>query len=217
MRWLLQMDFPKIFERLKEVRCLLDQNSLKSVVVACSGTGRSLMNLWEKSEDHGYRISGVICSRFDCPAYLWASDKKIPVYCAYFPLESYQEQDLLEWLTFLKADLIVLAGFLRKFPNLSVYEKRIINIHPALLPKFGGKGMHGRRVHEAVIAAGEHESGATVHFVNSEYDKGEVIEQVRLKVVKAWSADELAAAVFNLEKTLLPAVISRLLNKIKEV
>lgn len=117
-----------------------------------------------------------------------------------------------EWLEALSrasVDLVVLAGFLKRVPPevVGAYRNRIINIHPALLPRHGGPGMYGLRVHQAVLAAGDTESGATVHLVNEEYDRGPVLGQVRVPVVPGDSPESLAARVLDAEHRLLPAAV----------
>lgn len=111
-------------------------------------------------------------------------------------------------------DLVVLAGFLWKIPaNLvQAFPNRIINIHPALLPKFGGKGMYGHFVHEAVIAAGEKESGITIHFVNEKYDDGETILQERIIVTPEDTPESVARKVQALEHQWFPVIVERLLT-----
>jgi phosphoribosylglycinamide formyltransferase 1 len=114
------------------------------------------------------------------------------------------------------ADLIALAGYLKFVPR-EVTERwhgRIVNIHPALLPKFGGAGMYGRRVHAAVIAAGERESGATVHHVDDEYDRGTIVEQERVPVESGDTADTLAARVLQAEHRLYPRALHALALKL---
>jgi phosphoribosylglycinamide formyltransferase-1 len=110
-------------------------------------------------------------------------------------------------------DLIVLAGFLLKFPNhiLKEYPGKVINIHPALLPKYGGKGMYGKYVHEAVIANGEKESGITIHYVNEHYDEGTIIFQASTPVSKEDSPDSLAEKIHELEYKHFPKVVESLL------
>ena len=120
--------------------------------------------------------------------------------------------DAREWLAALaahRADLIVLAGYLKLVPPDVVerYRGRIINIHPALLPAFGGPGMYGRRVHEAVLASGAAVSGATVHLVDEVYDRGRVLAQARVPVLRGDTPDTLAARVLEVEHRLLPAVV----------
>jgi phosphoribosylglycinamide formyltransferase 1 len=109
-----------------------------------------------------------------------------------------------------EVDFIVLAGFLWKMPAglVNAYPGRIVNIHPALLPKYGGKGMYGSRVHEAVIANGETESGISIHYVDELYDHGKLIFQARCAVVAGDTADTLAAKVHALEHEHYPRVIS---------
>jgi len=106
-------------------------------------------------------------------------------------------------------DLVVLAGFLKQVPAevVASYRGRIINVHPALLPRHGGPGMYGTRVHEAVLAAGDAESGATVHLVTEEYDRGPVLGQARVPVLRSDNAESLAARVLELEHRLLPAAV----------
>jgi phosphoribosylglycinamide formyltransferase-1 len=117
-----------------------------------------------------------------------------------------------EWLALLEAhgiDLVVLAGYLKLVPRevTARYRGRIVNIHPALLPAFGGPGMYGKRVHEAVIAAGVPESGCTVHLVDEEYDRGEILAQARVPVLPGDTAESLAARILAEEHKLLPRVV----------
>jgi formyltetrahydrofolate-dependent phosphoribosylglycinamide formyltransferase len=117
-----------------------------------------------------------------------------------------------EWLVALDraaVDLVVLAGYLKLVPAgvIERYRGRIINIHPALLPAFGGRGMYGHRVHQAVLASGARESGASVHLVDEVYDRGEVLARARVPVLPGDDADRLAARVLEVEHRLLPAVV----------
>jgi phosphoribosylglycinamide formyltransferase-1 len=106
-----------------------------------------------------------------------------------------------------RAELVVLAGFLRQLVVPEGWLGRVMNIHPALLPKYGGKGMYGHRVHEAVLAAGEAQSGCTVHYVTNEYDAGPILLQRKVDVREGDSPDALAARVFEEEKIALPEAI----------
>jgi phosphoribosylglycinamide formyltransferase 1 len=117
--------------------------------------------------------------------------------------------DWLERLDRHRADLVVLAGYLKLVPPPVIvrYRDRIINVHPALLPAFGGRGMYGRHVHAAVLASGARESGATVHLVDEEYDRGAVLAQARVPVLPEDTPDALAARVLSVEHRLLPAVV----------
>jgi formyltetrahydrofolate-dependent phosphoribosylglycinamide formyltransferase len=121
-------------------------------------------------------------------------------------------EDATRWLTLLRrrrADLVVLAGYLKLVPSevIAAFRGRIINIHPALLPDFGGKGMYGRRVHEAVLASGARETGASVHLVDEGYDEGAVLAQVKIPVLPHDTPQTLAQRVLELEHRLLPAVV----------
>jgi len=113
-------------------------------------------------------------------------------------------------------DCIVLAGFMKNVPSSVVakYRGRMLNIHPALLPKFGGNGMYGMRVHEAVIAAGEKESGATVHFVDELYDHGEILLQERIPVLSGETPETLAARVLEVEHALFPKALQLLVTRL---
>lgn len=110
-------------------------------------------------------------------------------------------------------DWVVLAGYLKLVRIPASYEGRVINIHPALLPKFGGKGMHGHHVHEAVIAAGEKQSGCTVHFCDSRYDTGPIILQMTCPVLPGDTPETLAARVFEVEKRAFPEALKQVLEK----
>ncbi len=120
--------------------------------------------------------------------------------------------DPAEWLAALaefQADLVVLAGFVKRVPNqvVAAYRGRMLNIHPALLPRHGGPGMYGRRVHQAVLASGDAVSGATVHLVSEEYDRGPILAQATVPVEPDDSPDTLAARVLEVEHRLLPAAV----------
>lgn len=127
-------------------------------------------------------------------------------------LENYTNQ-LIEFLKVEKIDLIILAGFLLKIPEafIKAFPNKIINLHPALLPNYGGAGMYGMNVHKAVIENKEKESGITIHFVNEEYDKGEIILQATLPVFETDTPESLAKKIQKLEFEHLPKAIERFL------
>ncbi len=114
----------------------------------------------------------------------------------------------------IECDFLCLAGFLRILPDevLERFPKRMLNIHPSLLPKFGGKGMYGRRVHEAVLAAGEKESGCTVHLVTEKYDEGPIVLQKRCAVLTDDTVESLAARVLTLEHQAYPEALAKLIH-----
>jgi len=131
--------------------------------------------------------------------------------------EFYDTEDIIRLLKNLQVDLIVLAGFLWLVPPslLKAFPNRIINLHPALLPKFGGKGMYGDYVHKAVLAANEEESGITIHFVNENFDEGEILHQSRFKIEPGDTLEMLKFKGQQLEHQNFPRVIESLLKKMK--
>lgn len=150
------------------------------------------------------RIARVISNRADAGALERARRAGIPTTTITNPL------DADEMLTALAdVDLVVLAGYLKLIPAAVVarFRHRLINIHPALLPAFGGPGLYGRRVHEAVLASAAAESGATVHYVDEQFDRGPIIAQRRVPVLPDDTADSLAQRVLAVEHELLPEVV----------
>ncbi len=135
-----------------------------------------------------------------------------------FSDEGSYRKKILETLSTFGVNFIVLAGYMKKLDAeiIRAYPQRIINIHPALLPKFGGAGMYGMNVHAAVIAAGEKESGATVHYVNEQYDDGGIIAQDRVTIVSTDTAESLASKVLTIEHRLLPEVVRQFSATIKD-
>jgi len=131
--------------------------------------------------------------------------------------EFYDTDDVISLLKNLQVDIIVLAGFLWLVPKslLAAFPNKIINLHPALLPKFGGKGMYGDNVHKAVLEAGEEESGITIHFVNAEFDEGEVIHQSRFKIEPGDNLEMVKFKGQQLEHQHFPKVIENLLKKMR--
>lgn len=127
--------------------------------------------------------------------------------------ELYRSNEILDKLYDHRIDMIVLAGFLWLVPRSLTELFTVINIHPALLPKYGGKGMYGTAVHKAVLAAGETESGITIHMVNQEYDKGDIVFQAKCPVLPGDTPDTLAARIHELEYQHYPRVIEELLMK----
>ena len=128
----------------------------------------------------------------------------------------FQDVTFSEYLKSLEVDLIVLAGFLWLIPRhlLDAFDGKIINIHPALLPKYGGKGFYGHHVHEAVVAHHEKESGITIHYVNEHYDSGDIIFQKSVALEDGDMADDVAAKIHILERDNFPVVIDKLLGKL---
>ncbi len=183
------------------------------IVVAVSGAGRSLANLMVKQAGQNWAIVGVIASRAEIGACELARKAHLPLLVANFSRKKIAKKSVQAFLEQVNADWVVLAGFLKIFPDLKGWKQRIINIHPALLPAFGGQGMYGERVHSAVIASRSLNSGASVHFVTSRYDEGQIIAQARVPVLADDDAKALSTRVFSAECQLLPAVISALVRK----
>jgi formyltetrahydrofolate-dependent phosphoribosylglycinamide formyltransferase len=177
------------------------------VAVAVSGRGSNLDALLRTlGPDAPARVVLVLSDRPTAPALTRAGERGIPTVALRDP------SDDREWLAALErhtVGLLVLAGFLRLVPPgvISRYRDRIINVHPALLPAFGGKGMYGRRVHEAVLASGARESGATVHLVDEAYDRGAILGQARVPVLPGDDPDRLAARVLEAEHRRLPTAV----------
>ena len=177
------------------------------LAVFASGTGTTLQTLMDCQEQYNYQVSLVVVNRV-CLAKERAEQEGIAT------LLSKDWQQIDQALTQQHIQLIVLAGFLAIIPQwfCEKWDKKIINIHPSLLPKFGGKGMYGIRVHEAVLAAGERQSGCTVHYVSAEVDGGSIIAQATVPVLPNDTPDTLSARVQQEEKRLLPRTISTLLH-----
>ena len=187
---------------------------MKNITVLVSGSGSNLQRIIDcidNGEIPNAKINLVVADR-DCYALERAKNHNIP-----FQLikRGKEFSENLEKILPENTDLIVLAGFLSilKSEFCEKYKGKIINIHPALLPKFGGKGMWGHHVHNAVIEAGEKESGATVHFVTSGIDEGEIILQGKFDVEENDSAETLAQKVHQVEYDIFPKAIDWVLNK----
>lgn len=177
------------------------------VAVCISGRGSNMMALLDAlAGDAPARVVLVISDRSDAGGLARARERGIPTAVLRNPA------DADEWLALLLAEaveLVVLAGFLKLVPAAVVarYRGRIVNIHPALLPAFGGPGMYGARVHRAVLASGATESGATVHLVDEVYDRGTILAQERVPVCAGDTPERLAERVLEAEHRLLPAVV----------
>ena len=180
------------------------------LAVLASGRGSNLQAIIEHfdnlARERVAKVVLVASNRADSPALIRAATASIDI--AHFDAADDGSQ-LLELLRRFRVDLVVLAGYLKRIPPTVIreYASRIINIHPALLPDFGGEGMYGARVHEAVIASGARESGVTVHVVNDEYDRGPIVAQWRVPVEPTDTADSLAARVLAVEHVVYPRVI----------
>jgi phosphoribosylglycinamide formyltransferase/phosphoribosylglycinamide formyltransferase-1 len=180
------------------------------LAVLASGRGSNLQAIIDHfdnlARERIAKVALVASNRADSPALIRAATASIDI-ASFEPADDGSQ--LLDLLRKFRIDLVVLAGYLKRIqPNvIAEYGGRIINIHPALLPAFGGEGMYGARVHEAVIASGATESGVTVHMVDDDYDRGPIIAQWRIPVEKSDNAESLAARVLEVEHIAYPRVI----------
>ena len=176
------------------------------IAVAISGRGSNLEALLHELGPKAPARIVLVLSDRAAPGLTLAQARNIPAEV----LPDSADGDA--WLRLLRSydvDLVVLAGYLKLVPHtvISAYRDRIINVHPALLPGFGGKGMYGRRVHEAVLASGARESGASVHLVDERYDQGPVLARLRVPVLPDDTPEQLSERVLRVEHQLLPAVV----------
>ncbi len=190
----------------------IDHPESARLAVLASGGGRTLRNLLDHQHAHdaSFRIALVITSR-DCGATAIGNNAGVPTHV--LPMLD-DAETLASLLREHAIDLAALAGYLRKVPVPADYAGRILNIHPALLPEFGGRGMFGLNVHRAVIEAGATESGCTVHLVEADYDTGPILAQRRCPVRPGDTPETLAARVFELEKQVYPRVIAERLREL---
>ncbi|MFO7656804.1 MAG: phosphoribosylglycinamide formyltransferase [Bacteroidales bacterium] len=186
-----------------------------NLAVFASGSGTNAENLIRYfSDNSNIRVTRVLTNNPE--AYVLERVKKYNIETLVFNRGEFYETDLIpDDLKKNEIHWIILAGFLWLVPDniIKAYPGRIINIHPALLPKYGGKGMYGDKVHQAVLASGEKESGITIHYVNNEYDKGNIIFQARCKTHSSDTAKTLAERVHDLEYKHYPGVVEKIINK----
>ena len=188
---------------------------LKHLAIFASGAGSNAQQIINFFRDSKLaKIVLVVCNKPGAGVISIAEKESIPV----LQIERehfFKGHAYLPELQKSSTDLIVLAGFLWKIPQtlIEAYPRRIINIHPALLPKYGGKGMYGQYVHEAIINAGEIESGITIHYVDEHYDKGDIIFQTACPIVESDTPQTLAQRIHQLEHLHYPIVIRELLEK----
>lgn len=187
----------------------------KKIVVFASGSGTNAENIikyFQKQPDAS--VVAVFSNKRSAKVLKRAHD--LNVKALYFDRDAlYNSYDVLHILEDINPDLIVLAGFMWIFPTdiLKRFPNRIINIHPALLPKYGGKGMYGMHVHEAIIQNKEKESGISIHYVNENYDEGEVIFQAKTEISEEDTPDTLAQKIHKLEYKHFPEILQQILQK----
>ena len=185
---------------------------MNNIAILASGSGSNAENIVNYFNDkQGVRI--VLVATENPKAFVIERAKKLGVNSVIFSMDAFRNGDFIKVLNSYKVDFIVLAGFLKLVPEylINAYPNRIINIHPALLPKYGGRGMYGNKVHEAVIANKEVESGITIHYVNNNYDEGGIIFQAKCSIDKNDTPETLAQKVHKLEYEHYPKVIESIL------
>lgn len=189
---------------------------MTNIAIFVSGSGTNCENIIRHFTDSkNVKIALVLSNRSDAYALVRAEKYNIPT--VILPkTDFYKEDQLLGLMQTYAIDFIVLAGFLLMIPDFLIraYNRRMVNLHPALLPKFGGKGMYGHHVHEAVKAAGETETGMTVHWVSSICDGGEIIAQYRTPINPEDTPDDIAAKEHILEQKYFPKVIEQVLQSL---
>lgn len=173
-----------------------------NLVVFASGSGTTLQSVIDaiNSGDLDAKINLVVSDKESAYALKRAEDSNIPTYVISSKCKNDIDDELFNVLKDYAVDLIVLAGYLKMIGDNLINNYKIINTHPSLLPKFGGKGMYGMKVHTAVFEAKEEFSGPTIHFVNNEYDKGNIIVQTKVEIKEADTPDVISAKVQAIEK-----------------
>lgn len=188
---------------------------MKKIAIFASGSGSNAENIIQYfAQKPQFCVKSVFCNVPD--AYVLERVKKYRIPTFVFNRKEFRNPDkVFRQLQEQEIDFIVLAGFLWLLPSFitAAWPDKIVNIHPALLPAYGGKGMYGHHVHEAVIAAGEKESGITIHYVNDHYDQGAIIFQAKCPVYPADTPEELAARVHELEYKYFPQIIEETILK----
>lgn len=185
---------------------------MKKIVIFASGAGTNAENIVQYFKNNPLAtVVGIFSNNSD--AKVLDRAKKHQIESFVFDKSQLNDGFVLQILNALQPDLIVLAGFLLKMPSLIIdsYPNKIINIHPALLPKYGGKGMYGHHVHQAVFDQNEVETGITIHFVNQNYDEGNIIFQTKINIKDCISPDQIAQKIHLLECEFFPTVIATLL------
>lgn len=185
---------------------------MKKMAILASGTGTNAERIARYfAEKKTAEVALIITNKEQAGVIKRAEQLHIP--CRLITSKEFKEGKACDVLFEQQIDFIVLAGFLLRVPDdiLHHFPNRIVNIHPSLLPKYGGKGMYGSHVHEAVLASGDKESGITIHYIDEHYDEGDVILQVQCPVLPDDTPETLAARVHQLEYEHFPKVIEKLM------
>jgi phosphoribosylglycinamide formyltransferase-1 len=191
----------------------------KRIAIFASGSGSNAQRIMEHFKKHAEaEVAIVLTNNPEAYVLQRADNFEIPTHI-FDRNEFYKTTNIVNLLKNLQIDIIVLAGFLWIVPEnlLKAFPNRIINIHPALLPKYGGKGMYGDHVHKTVMANGDEESGITIHFVNENFDEGEIIHQSRFRIEKDDDLEMIKFKGQQLEHHHYPRIVEQLLKKMKTI
>lgn len=192
---------------------------MKRLAIFASGSGSNAQKIMEHFRKHPDAEVAIVLSNNPNAYVLQRADNfEIPSQ-VFDRFDFYESSNIVTMLKKMEIDIIVLAGFLWMIPEslLSAFPNQIINIHPALLPKYGGKGMYGDKVHRAILANNDTESGITIHFVNKEYDEGEIIHQSRFRIEEGDDLETIKFKGQQLEHLHFPRVIENLVKKMKSL
>ena len=189
------------------------KKTIKNIVVFASGSGSNAIKIYEYfQKNQSVNIEAIYCNKKSAPVI--QKFQNIGIRTIVFEKNNLDDGGVLKTLLNLNPSLIILAGFLLKMPEeiISNFENRIINIHPALLPSYGGKGMYGISIHRSVVENSELFSGLTIHYVNKDYDKGAIIFQEKVELSKNETAETLSKKILKLEHLHYPRIIEKLLK-----
>lgn len=185
---------------------------MKRIVILASGNGTNAENIVKHFKGNGdVTVCRIMSNKKD--AYVLTRAANLGIESSSFTKQEFEDGTVLGDIKSMNPDLIVLSGFLLRVPEAMVkaFPRMIVNIHPALLPKFGGKGMYGDRVHEAVVASGERESGITIHYIDENYDQGTTIFQAKCEVLPTDTPHDVATKVHALEYQWFPKILNNIL------
>ncbi|MFM6976152.1 MAG: phosphoribosylglycinamide formyltransferase [Sphingobacteriaceae bacterium] len=191
----------------------------KRIAIFASGSGSNAQKIMEYFKKHqDVEVALVLTNNPDAYVLQRADNFEVPSHI-FDRHEFYNTDEVVDLLKSLKIDIVVLAGFLWLVPEnlLKAFNQKIVNIHPALLPNYGGKGMYGDKVHRQILANGDEESGITIHYVNEHFDTGEIIHQSRFKIEKGDDLEMIKFKGQQLEHQYYPKIIEQLLKKMKSV
>lgn len=189
--------------------------SLIHIAILASGSGSNAENIFNYfSGRKDVEISLIISNKAE--AYVHKRAERLGITSLTMSKQNLEDSDMiLKVFRDFQIDFVVLAGYLLRVPKglILAFPKRILNIHPALLPKFGGKGMYGDKVHRAVVEAGEKESGITIHYVNENYDEGDIVFQSKFSIRENDTPEDVASKVHALEYKYYPSIVDSIIKK----